>query len=318
MKELIPIFFAADDNYMPFLSVAIGSLIDNASKEYDYKILILNSGILEENINKIKKLENDNFVIEFVNVNEKVESIVDDLAFRLRDYYSNSIYYRLFIASLFPNLDKALYLDADIAVVGDISKLYFEELGDNLLGAIVDEVVNDNEVFIRYAKEAIGVDAKEYFNSGILVMNLAEFRKEKIEEKFLHLLSKYNFDVVAPDQDYLNFLCKGKIKYVHKGWDKMALIKDNDFDDSTLELVHYNMFQKPWNYANVPYEEYFWKYAKQSNYYDKIVGMQGMYTAEQREKDNMSGINMINQAIRIIEDANTFNNIIQEGYFENL
>ena len=318
MKQLIPIFFAVDNNYMPFLSVALCSLIANASKDYDYKILVLNSNVTENNIGKIKELENDNFIIEFVNVNEKIENIVDDLSLRLRDYYSNSIYYRLFIASLFPDFDKALYLDADIAVIGDISKLYFEELGDNLVGAITDEVVNANDTFVKYAKVAIGIEAEKYFNSGILVMNLAEFRKEKIEEKFVHLLSKYNFNVVAPDQDYLNYLCKGKVKYIHKGWDKMALIEDKDFDESTLQLIHYNMFQKPWNYSGVPYEEYFWKYAKESNYYDEIVNMQSLYTDERKMRDELGGINLINSAASIIKDeANTFNNVIDESYFDN-
>ena len=167
----------------------------------------------------------DNFIIEFVNVNEKIEHIADDLSLRLRDYYSNSIYYRLFIASLFPDLDKALYLDADITVVDDISKLYCEELGDNLLGAITDDVVYTNDTFCKYANVALGIDAKDYFNSGILVMNLKGFRKEKIEEKFLHILSKYNFNVIAPDQDYLNCISKNKVKYLELGCDRIGASK---------------------------------------------------------------------------------------------
>ena len=160
MKHKIPIFFATDDNYIPFLGVAMRSLIDNASKDYDYKILILNSGLDKENENKIKSYETENFEIEFVNVNEKVSNIADDLSYRLRDYYSNSIYYRLFIPSLFPDYDKALYLDADIIVIDDISKLYFEDLENNLVAAITDDVVNTNDTFVKYANVALGIDAK--------------------------------------------------------------------------------------------------------------------------------------------------------------
>ncbi len=43
--EVIPVFFATDDNYIPFLDVAIGSLIENASKNYFYDIHILNTGL---------------------------------------------------------------------------------------------------------------------------------------------------------------------------------------------------------------------------------------------------------------------------------
>lgn len=317
MKQEIPIFFATDNNYIPFLAVAIRSLIDNASKEYNYKILILNSGITDENIFNIKGFENENFKIEFVNVNEKVESIAEDLSFRLRDYYTNSIYYRLFIPSLFPDYEKALYLDADITVIGDISKLYMEDLGDNLVGAITDEVVSNDDTFIKYVEKAIGIEAKNYFNSGILVMNLKEFRKEKIEDKFIHLLSRYNFDVVAPDQDYLNYLCSGKVKYIHKGWDKMALIEDKNFDESNLHLIHYNMFQKPWKYSNVPYEEYFWEYAKNTSYYNEILKMKKAYGEEAKKKDELAGINMLKKAEEIVMAKNTFHNVLKNDYFEN-
>ena len=46
----IPIFFSTDDNYIPYLDVAIGSLIKNASKEYSYRIIILNTGLSSEGI----------------------------------------------------------------------------------------------------------------------------------------------------------------------------------------------------------------------------------------------------------------------------
>ena len=318
MKQQIPIFFATDDNYIPFLTVAIRSLIDNASTNYNYKILVLNSGIKKENEAIIKNLEKDNFEINFINVNEKVDSIADDLSYRLRDYYSNSIYYRLFIPSLFPDYDKALYLDADIVVIDDISKLYFEDLGDNLVGAITDDVVNTNDTFVKYATVALGIDAKEYFNSGILLMNLKEFRKENIEEKFIHLLSTYNFNVIAPDQDYLNYLCRGRVKYLHKGWDRMALIEDKNFDNKDLHLIHYNMFQKPWNYHNIPYENYFWEYAEKTCFYNLFNEMRKSYSDESKAKDQLAGVNLVNRAADIINAKNTFCNVLDNEYFENL
>ena len=123
-KIEIPIFFSTDDNYIPFLTVALHSIIENASKEYNYRIIVLNSGITEKNISEIRKLENSNFKIEFADVNKKINHIMSELTNGLRDYYSNSIYYRIFIPSLFPKLKKALYLDADIVVIDDISKLF--------------------------------------------------------------------------------------------------------------------------------------------------------------------------------------------------
>ena len=56
-KTEIPVFFSTDDNYVPFLDVAIRSLKQNASKDYSYKIIVLNTGLKEESILKVKLLE---------------------------------------------------------------------------------------------------------------------------------------------------------------------------------------------------------------------------------------------------------------------
>ncbi len=313
----IPIFFSTDDNYVPFLTVALHSLIDNSSTNYDYKAIVLNSGLREENVNILKAMETENFKIEFADVNEKTKEISNDLSLRLRDYYSNSIYYRLFIPSLFPNYEKALYLDADIVVIDDIAKLYFEDLGDNLVGAITDDVVNNNESFKKYSEVALGLEPNKYFNSGILVMNLNKFREENIEEKFVHLLSTYNFDTIAPDQDYLNYLCKGKVKYIHKGWDRMP-IEDKNFKEEELHLVHYNMFHKPWHYDGVQYEKFFWKYAEKSSFYDEMIKMKNEYTEEQMTNDSLANEKLVQHSENIIGSQNTFNKVLGENYFDSI
>lgn len=316
-KIEIPIFFSTDDNYIPFLTVALHSIIENASKEYNYRVIVLNSGITEKNISEIRKLENSNFKIEFADVNKKINHIMSELTNGLRDYYSNSIYYRIFIPSLFPKLKKALYLDADIVVIDDISKLYFEDLDDNLLGAITDDVVNGNESFKKYSDLVLGVKPEKYFNSGILVMNLDKFRDENIETKFVHLLSTYNFDTIAPDQDYLNYLCKGKVKYIHKGWDKMPM-KDDNFSDEDLHLIHYNMFQKPWHYSDVLYEDYFWQYAKKSQFYDDLEEMKRLYSDEQKMLDDAAGIDLVKRSERIMNSKATFENVLEDKYFDKI
>lgn len=314
-KETIPVFFAADDNYVPFLSVAISSLIEKASKDYNYDIIILNSGLNTESMQRIKAYESDAVKIKFEDVRPKIKNIVKDLELRLRDYYSISIFYRLFIPSLFREYSKAIYLDADVVLVDDISKFYNEDITGLLVGGVPDEVVNNREEFREYSRVVLDLEAGNYFNSGVLLMNLDEFRKEKIEEKFLHILEKYNFDAIAPDQDYLNFLCKGKVKYVDRGWDRMPNI-DESFDDSHLHLIHFNMFQKPWNYDNVLYEEYFWKYASKTEFYDEIRSMKGKYTEENKKADDQGLINLVNQSVRITNSDFTFKNHIGKNYFD--
>ncbi len=317
VRKEIPIFFSTDDNYVPFLTVALHSIVENASKEYDYKIIILNSELKEESVKQILAFENENFKVEFADVNKKIKDVAKNMTLGLRDYYSNSIYYRIFIPSLFPDYDKALYLDADIVVIDDISKLYFEELGDNLLGAITDDVVNGNDSFKKYSETVLGIKPTQYFNSGILVMNLKELRKFEIENKFVHLIGTYNFDTIAPDQDYLNYLCRGKVKYIHKGWDKMPM-EDNDFSDDDLHLIHYNMFRKPWHYSEVPYEDFFWNYAKKSSYYDDLLEMKATYSDEQKRKDDLARIDLVKRSERIMDSKATFVNVLDEKYFEKV
>ena len=280
--EVIPIFFAVDDGYMPFLAVALESLIDNASRNYYYSIKILYTNINEDNKKKINKYQRDNVNIEFVDLNYYIEEVKDKLY--TRDYYTKTTYFRLFIANLYPQYNKAIYLDSDIVVKGDISELYNQEMGDNLLAAAPDDVIQTTKVFQDYAEKVVGVaDYRNYFNAGILLMNLDEFRRFKFQEKFLYLLETIKF-TVAQDQDYLNRLCKGKVKIIHKGWDRMPIAND-DLPLEQIKIIHYNLADKPWRYDNIRYQEFFWEYAKKTEYYEYICKIKENYTEEQRFKD---------------------------------
>ena len=280
--EVIPIFFGIDDVYMPFLAVTLESLIENASKNYYYSIKILYTSIDEDNKRKINKYQSQNVNIEFVDLNYYIEKVKDKLY--TRDYYSKTTYFRLFIANLYPQYDKAIYLDSDIVVLGDISELYNQDIGDNLVAAAPDDVIQTTKVFQEYAEKVVGVsDYRNYFNAGILLMNLDEFRKFNFQEKFLYLLETVKF-TVAQDQDYLNRLCKGKVKIIDKGWDRMPIATDN-MPIENIKIIHYNLGQKPWKYDNIQYQEYFWEYAKKTEYYEYICELKANYTEEERFKD---------------------------------
>ena len=287
MNKEIPIFFSIDDGYIPCLGVAIKSIQANAKDEFNYHIYVLYTQMSEENINNIKtEFAKDNFIIEFYNIEENVKEKAETLSVRLRDYYSNTIYYRLFIQNEFPQYDKALYIDSDIVLVDDIAKLYNRELGDHLLGVVRDGVVEYGpEILREYVKNFVCVPVEQYFNSGVLVMNLKEMRKAKIEERFLYLIDKYNIDTVAPDQDYLNVLCQGRTLMIPESWDKMPDFCGGYPDINDLHLIHYNMFRKPWHYADVAYQEAFWKYAKQTSYYDVLQDALKSYPQEKKEAD---------------------------------
>ena len=109
-SKIIPVFFTIDDNFAPFLSVALKSLLDKASQEYFYNIHIVNNGLSEENKNKILSLETDYAKIMFNNMDERLRTITDKKGTRLReDYFSLAIFFRIFIPDCFKEYDKAIY-----------------------------------------------------------------------------------------------------------------------------------------------------------------------------------------------------------------
>ncbi len=285
ISKEIPIFFAVDDGYCPFLAVAIQSLIDNSSAENTYLIKILHTDISDENKKKIAKYERENVDIEFVDLNYYIQKVKDKLY--TRDYYSKTTYFRLFLPNLYPQYDKVLYLDSDIVILDDIAKLYNTDMGDNLVAAAPDDIIQFNEVFQVYVEKVVGVaDYRRYFNAGILLMNLDEMRKFKFQEKFLYSLDRITF-AVAQDQDYLNRLCKGRVKLIDRIWNRMP-IADPKIKTENVKLVHYNLAFKPWHFEDILYKEFFWMYAQETEYFDTIQNIRDNYSEEDRFKDNQS------------------------------
>lgn len=283
--QQIPIFFAVDDGYCPFLAVAIQSILDNSSEENTYLIKVLNTDVSQENKEQISKYQRGNVDIEFVDLTEYIETVKDKLY--TRDYFSKTTYFRLFLPNLYPQYDKVLYLDSDIVVLDDIAKLYNTDMGDNLVAAAPDDVIQFNEVFQIYAEKVVGVaDYHRYFNAGILLMNLKEMRKFEFQEKFIYSLDRITF-AVAQDQDYLNRLCKGRVKLIDRIWNRMP-IADPAIKTEDVKLVHYNLVFKPWHFEDILYKEFFWEYAKKTAYIDTIQSIRENYSEEDRQKDNES------------------------------
>ncbi len=314
-KELIPIFFTVDRNYAPWLDVAIRSMVDNASMDYDYKIYVLHQDLTPEDEARITTGVKSPFEIEFVKLEDEFAEITDRKENRLRcDYFTLTIYFRLFIADMYPQYDKGIYIDSDITVPGDISKLYELELGDNIIGACPDFSIHGVPELEKYLVKSIGVKVDEYINSGVLLMNLKMMRDIRFSEQFLYLFNKYHFDCVAPDQDYLNAMCNGRILYLDECWDTMPPLDPNAHTLENPMLIHYNLFQKPWCYDNIAYEEYFWKYAQKSPYYQEIIDFKNNYSDQQKQSDSQCMANLIEKAGAMDETHEiTFKRVYEAG-----
>ena len=308
-NNTVNVFFASDERYLPYLSVAVKSLSDHASDKYSYVVNILSEGFDEDALAPLTATLKKNVVLKVHNVKEKIAGLREQLGMRLRDYYSVSIYYRMFIPSMFEELSRAIYLDSDIVVCDDVAKLYFTDIGDNLVGAVTDESVIVVPVFCDYVKRHIGVKSEnEYFNSGVLLMNLDEMRKMGVEATFIKLLCKYNFNTVAPDQDYLNFLCRGRVHYLPGGWNKHA-IPGRDIADSKLFIMHFNMFNKPWHYDNVPFEEKFWSIVPETPFAEAIMKDKASYGDAERLADAEGGKRLLDAAEDIFKNGESMSEI---------
>ncbi len=297
-KKIIPVFFAVDDNYAPYLAVAIRSLIDNASPSYDYHIYILIKELSQEHVTNFSNMAQSNVKIETVNVSENLKALSEKL--HLRDYYTSATYYRFFIPDLFPQYDRALYLDCDIVVEGDVSELYLTPLHDHILGAVADDMISDFEVFGNYAETVVGISRSEYFNAGILLMNLEKMRRIGLCDAFVKLLSQRTFRV-AQDQDYLNVLCHGDVTFLSDCWNKNA--RPDIIVRQPVRIIHYKINWKPWHYKGVRFEQNFWKYAELTPYKHQLYDLRNSYTQEDKDKDEKQYQSLVDLALSEIEKA---------------
>ena len=312
-KPIIPIFFSVNDAYAPYLAVALNSLCTNASPRYLYRIHILSDDLSRTNREKLSRFAGERFEITFLPLSRRLRRL--GVTARLKRhrfgaFASLTIYFRLFIPELFPQYDKAIYLDSDIVVPGDISRLWETPLEDCLVGACADTSIRSIPQFLRYIDEYVGVDHRKYVNSGVLLMNLEALRREDIAGKFLSWMEKYRFATVAPDQDYLNALCCGSIRYLDPDWNTMPA--DRIPAGAQPQIIHFNLATKPWLCESVRFDEVFWEYAVSSGYEEVIRARRAAFLGDpsQRERYEQGIAGLIRLAVELTEAQSSFRRII--------
>lgn len=311
-EEVIPVFFAIDNEYAPFLSVALNSAIKNSSANRKYKAIVLYQDLSEENRRRIGELAAEHFEIKFISMGEGLETITDRMSNRLRcDYFTLTIYFRLFIPVMFPEYDKGIYIDSDVVLLGDLAEMYDIDLEDNYIGACRDFSVAEVPPLVEYMEKGVGIKKEKYINSGVLLMNLKKLREAEIDRHFLTLLNTYHFDCIAPDQDYLNAMCAGKIHYLSECWDAMP--NENKPPLENAKLIHYNLFSKPWCYDGIQYGDFFWKYAEDSGYLQEIKAYKENYSEEQKESDAKCTMLLAERGMAIAASEVNFKKLYESG-----
>ena len=267
----IPIFLSSDNNYAPFVATAIASICDNTKSFIDF--YILDGGISEENKELIKKTRKQftNANLEFLNID--IEKMFGK--FPVGQYFSASMYSRFLIPELKPDIDKAIYSDVDVVVLGDIADLYSEELNGYSVGAVQD-MNGVNSVIAKLVraknKKITGVSASgKTFYSGMLLVDCVKWRAENITRKLLDLTAECTDRLRAPDQDVLN-------KYFGNNYTELDVkYQTGNVNACDFPVIyHFNGPVKPWHsrYSSKGklhrYFNEFWYYAKMTPFYEKL------------------------------------------------
>lgn len=291
-EMIVPVVFAVNDTFMPYLSVTIQSLLENCAEEYFYHLIVLHAGsIQEQNKGKLMQLAigKDNCKFDFYDVSV----FLADRNFFVDKHLSVETYFRLFIPDIVPFYDKVVYLDCDLVLQEDVSKLYTLNLDGYYLAAAKDldyigQFKIDQERRIYTANVLELQNGLEYFQAGVLVLNLAMFRSNYSVEQLIKiaLSKKWRFH----DQDVLNFICKNKVLFLPQQWnvvmnwkdnisERMAILKQaplrlyQEYMSARKEpfIIHYAGYQKPWNSKTCDYDAVFWEYARKTAFYENIL-----------------------------------------------
>ena len=305
-SDLIPIFYACDDNFVKYTIVSLHSMMKNASRECRYRVHILYTDISEKMQRQVLEMQNEIFEIRFVDVSDYLRSISDKLP--LRDYYSKTTYYRLFIAEMFPEYQKAIYIDSDTVVQGDISKFYHQKIKDAYVGACHEQAMVQVDEYGTYVEKVIGISRYNYFNAGLILINCEQFRLKFVLDKFIDYLHYYNF-VVTQDEDYLNLICKDHVYWIDQRWNTEVFC-EIAYPIEEANLLHYIMTSKPWHYQDCPHGDIFWKYARETKVYGEILDVLNSYTEEEKEKDAAVLENLVKLAVKETEREDNFLNRI--------
>lgn len=292
----IPICFSADDNYAPYLGVAIKSLIENSSFKNNYNIFILDDGITKQNQALILSLiENkNNFSITFINTNSFLGKI-DKSIFKIHSHFAIPTYYRFFIPTIFSEFKKMIYLDCDIIILDDIAKLYETEIQDNILAAVKDidliRNLHTDEKYISKMYEYVAKDLRiknpyNYFQAGVLLLNIQKMKEEDFQTKCIKKLKEIKSPKFV-DQDILNCICEEKVYELDLSWNVehhvpisskilskqlSEELKDNFLSAvSSPKIIHYTSSQKPWKNKDCKMADYFWKYAELTPFHSKLL-----------------------------------------------
>lgn len=280
LDKKIPVVFAVNNGYAPYLHIALISLIEHADSNTYYQIYVLHTELERKHIERLENLGKSNVRIECRNVGEWMQGI--DIKGSV--HLTVETCYRLLIPELFSEYSRVLYIDSDTIIMSDVAELYRSELNGKTVGAVHDVVCT----YLKdYYTEHINMNVEDGFNAGILVIDTSKFREKKIKEKCIEWLvedsQKSERKYIYMDQDVLNLALKGEVCFLESEWNFQwsyfwrldtifpQYIEKYVSDSRNARIIHYSGNQKPWNRPDLEKADLFWGFARKSVYYEEIL-----------------------------------------------
>lgn len=293
-KDSINIVFSTDNNYIPYLAVAISSIIENSSPENNYDIIILYQAVYEYQKRFILSMveKHQNISIRFFDMTQYIKNFGLDKLCTL-NHITLSAYFRLFVGQIFTEYKKILYLDCDLIVTTDIAQLYHLDIGNYPIAAALDTTISHSLVvgglntnawtaFRKYMSETLNFTSQtKYFNSGVMIIDIEKFNEMDLD--YLIDLAQRN-NKFFHDQNVLNAAFEGNYFELSPTWNFQWNIKFHStdykyvlspdllafYEDPSIQanIVHYTSHEKPWKNPHHTFANIWWEYARKTPFYE--------------------------------------------------
>jgi len=286
----VAVAFASDANYVPYLATTLRSIINHSSPENNYDLVVLSQGIAGADQQKIKAMTDGaaNLSLRFLDVSAQVDKKTG--GFFTSAHISVATYYRLFTPAIFDQYSKLLYLDVDLVALADVAELFRVDLDGAVAGAVRDYLaIKDlsRRSNAKWREQLALREVSSYFNAGVMLLDLEQMRGENLEGKWFERLASLKTPRLH-DQDILNSVCQGRIKYLDGSWNGAAwaeacgetifsgelpefLYQEYIESQKAPRILHYYSRHKPWNLPYLELAEHFWRFAAETPYFDRLI-----------------------------------------------
>ena len=234
----VVIALASNERYFQGLYCAVASALGHMATGSVVDVHVLDGGISQSSKNILSRLA------ERFGQSVRVEFVpVDDSVFRgaaLGPGRSHMAYCRILLPRVL-DVPRLIYLDSDVLVFRDLSALFDLKLSsDKILAAVRDSETQSLGDDCRVVADAMKLPAQgAYYNSGVMVMNLDELRKQNFPERSLEFFKNWRGHYRFWDQSAFNFLLYGRIDELPEYWNRASWQFDEQEENDLGCVLHY-------------------------------------------------------------------------------